>query len=87
MKNRYHLLNGDALRQRFPQQIDGEVLVAHEHLVDGDVQSSSLKELFELRARFITTAYDGYSIEEYYKGTVIEFEKIQQIPKESIGFR
>ena len=80
MKNQYHILNGDCLRQQFPKQIDGEVIVARECLVDGEVESDSLDELFKVRAKFITV-YGDYSIEDYYSKSVSEFEKIQKIPK------
>ncbi|MEJ2006462.1 MAG: hypothetical protein P8X57_16220 [Cyclobacteriaceae bacterium] len=55
----YHILNGDSLKAQFPKDIDGEIIVARECLVDGEVQSDDLKELFKIRASFITSTYSG----------------------------
>ena len=80
MQQQYHILNGDSLRQSFPQEIKGERIVARECLVDGDIGGDDLRELYETRAEFISTAYSGYSREHYYKSTVPEFDKIQALP-------
>jgi len=80
MKNQYHVLNGDSLKEQFPQEIEGEIIVARECFVDGDVSSASLDELFKVRAKFISEVYGGYSIEDYYADSVSEFEKLQNIP-------
>lgn len=83
IENQYHVLNGDALKKQFPKKITGEVIVARECLVDGDVKADSLDELFEVRAKFISQFYGEYSIQEYYSGSVSEFEKIRNIPRQS----
>ncbi len=80
----YHILNGDALKEQFPSEIEGEVIIARECLVDGDVKSKNLEELWELRAGFITEFYGDYSKEDYFKDTVSEFNKIINIPPGSI---
>ncbi len=79
MKNLYHVLNGDSLKEQFPEDINGEIIVARECFVDGAVNSSSLDELFDIRARFISDVYGDYSIEDYYADSVSEFEKLQNI--------
>ena len=84
MNNQYHILNGDALKQQFPNEINGKQIVARECLVDGDVKGESLEELFQNRAQFLSTAYGDGSIEEYYQKTVTEFEKIQAIPENAV---
>jgi len=78
MKDQYHILNGDSLKEQFPKQIDGEIIIARECFVDGDVSSTTLDELFEVRAKFITEFYDDYSIKDYYTDSVSEFQKIQK---------
>ena len=83
MKNQIHILNGDALRQRFPQQIEGVVIVLRECLVDGAVTGDSLEEFYKVRARFISEVYGDYSIGDYYTDSVSEFEKIRNIPDKS----
>lgn len=79
----YHILNGDALKEQFPNEIDGEIIVARECLVDGNVSAGSLEELFEIRAKFISEFYGDYSKADYYKDSVTEFRKIQSIPEGS----
>ncbi|ADR21085.1 hypothetical protein MATR_12850 [Marivirga tractuosa] len=81
MKNQYHILNGDSLKEQFPKEIDGKIIVARECLVDGDVRSATLDELFKLRAKFISEAYGDFSIGDYYAHSVSEFEKILKIPE------
>lgn len=83
MKNQYHILNGDALKERFPENIQGKIIVARECLVDGDVSGNSLTELFQTRAKFLSQNYGGTE-EEYYKETVTEFDKISKIENDGI---
>lgn len=84
MKKQYHILNGDALKEQFPKDITGEIIVARECLVDGEVKSKDIEELFQVRAKFINSFYGDCSIEEYYNGSAAEFEKIRNLPKNSI---
>ena len=79
MRKQYHILNGDSLKEQFPENIQGEIIVARECLVDGNVKGSSLTELFHSRAQFISRNYDGYNEKDYYGKTVPEFQKIQSI--------
>lgn len=80
MNKKYHILNGDSLKEQFPKEIDGEIIVARECFVDGDVSSATLDELFKKRAKFISDVYGDYSIDDYYTDSVSEFEKLQSIP-------
>ncbi len=84
MNKQYHILNGDALKEQFPKEIGGKKIITRECLVDGEVKSDNLEELFQVRARFITEFYGDYSVQEYYNNTASEFEKIKKIPKQSI---
>lgn len=83
MKKKYHILNGDSLKVQFPKQITGEIIIARECFVDGDVRGATLDELFKIRAKFITEFYGDHSIEDYYTNSVSEFERIQKIPDKS----
>ena len=76
----YHILNGDALREQFPNTLKGNVLVARECLVDGDVKSQTLEELFQVRAKYLSETYGDITVEDYQNQTVKEFEKIKAIP-------
>ena len=83
MRKQYHILNGDCLKKQFPNNIDGELIVARECLVDGNVEGKNLAELFQTRARFISQNYKGFKKEDYYRLTVPEFQKIINITKDS----
>lgn len=78
-----HVLNGDALAERFPEEIGGRVLIAREALVDGNVSAETPEELYRIRARFIAAAYPGYSESDYREQTVPELEAIRGIPREA----
>ncbi len=82
--NTFHLLNGDSLREAFPQHVEGEIIVFRECLVDGPVSGSTFEELMQTRAEFIAGDYDGYGLEDYHVQTVSELKKITDIPDGSI---
>ena len=79
-QTQYHILNGDALKQRFPQSVGGEIIVARECLVDGNVQGNDFETLMNNRAAF-TGQYPECTTEGYYLNTVPEFKKIIDIDK------
>ena len=78
MKKQYHILNGDSLKDQFPEKITGEIIIARECLVDGNVKGDNLKEFFHSRAEFISS-YDNYSVQDYYDKTVPEIQKMLDI--------
>lgn len=80
MRKQYHILNGDALKERFPSIIRGDIVVARECLVDGDVTGNTLEKFFHSRALFLSENYKGCTVEDYYNTTVSEFQKIHRIP-------
>ena len=75
----FHILNGDALKEQFPSQLNGTLLVARECLVDGPVSGNSLEELYQTRMKFLQEAY-GESEGRYQTGVISQFEQMQQIP-------
>ncbi len=81
MRKQYHVLNGDALGERFPEAISGELLVARECLVDGPVKGHSLTELFATRAEFLSQL--GTSKQHYYEKSASEFLKMLEIPPQA----
>lgn len=90
MERDYHILNGDALQERFPHEIQGDIIVMRECLIDGPVDVEGIEGLYKVRARFISTNYScyseqdefaHYSEEAYYRDTVSEFEKIGDLPE------
>jgi len=40
-KKQYHILNGDALKEQFPDRIKGKIIIARECLVDGNVTGTA----------------------------------------------
>ncbi|TDE18252.1 DUF1835 domain-containing protein [Dyadobacter psychrotolerans] len=79
----YHILNGDALLDFFPETIlSGEIIVARECLVDGPQNGETLEEFWETRASFIAGEY-GEEKEFYFLDVVPEFNKIALIPEGS----
>lgn len=83
MRKQFHILNGDSLKQRFPKNIQGEIIVARECLVDGNVKENNLAEFFNLRADFICHNYEGYTQQDYFEKTVTEFQRIQDISEDA----
>lgn len=80
MKAQYHILNGDSLKEQFPSEISGEIIIARECLVDGNVHSKDIDGLFKIRAEFISKNYPAYTEGDYFQKTVTEFTKVQNIP-------
>ena len=82
MRKQYHILNGDALKDRFPKSIHGELIVARECLVDGDLEGSELNQFYATRAKFLNENYQ-VATQDYYDNTVAEFNKIGMIEDNS----
>jgi hypothetical protein len=76
----FHILNGDSLRQQFPKDLQGEILVTREFLVEGDVTGNGIEELFDTRVKFINSCYGNGSETFYNQQVVTEFKKMQNIP-------
>lgn len=75
-----HVLNGDALSDRFPNAIIGKRIVARECLVDGYRSLEELDVFFEKRAEFIAS-YPPCTKDDYIKGSIPEFNKILNLPQ------
>ena len=83
MSRTFHILNGDALLDFFPESIlSGEIIVARECLVDGPVTGKTLEEFWETRADFIADEYEEEK-ESYFFDVVSEFNRISLIPPDS----
>lgn len=75
----YHILNGDSLAYSFPDaKIEGEIIVAREGLIDGDLSGNDLEDFWRSRA-----SYMGLPEAEYHSNIVSEFEKIINAPNDS----
>ncbi|WP_186757202.1 DUF1835 domain-containing protein [Echinicola salinicaeni] len=83
MREVFHILNGDALKDRFPLDLSGETIVFRECLVDGDLRGDTDQEFYRNRARFISSAYGDFDEKTYFEMTVPELEKIKTIPNDA----
>ena len=83
MRKQYYILNGDSLKEQFPESLLGEIIVAKECLVDGSVEGKNLTDFFKTRAKFISSNYDGYTEQDYFEKTIPEFQKMQNITDNS----
>ena len=76
-----HILNGDALKDQFPSDLEGHIIIMREALVSGPIQAVSLAEFYELRSKYLLEAF-GPSELDYQKSVIPEFEKIIALPKD-----
>lgn len=77
----FHILNGDCLAEKFPKNLEGEIIIWREALIDGPVSED---DFFENRKKFITDNYDSES--NYDELVVKEFKKMQNISENSAIF-
>ncbi len=78
-----HILNGDALKEQFPDSINGETIVARECLIDGPVSGETLEDFFSVRSNYLNNQYSGIQ-PDYSEDVVPEFVKITELSEESI---
>lgn len=71
-----HILNGDSLAYKFPNDIHGDKAITRECLVDGPVDGHSLEELWVVRDQFLSQNYGNSPDGNYFVKVVPEFEKI-----------
>jgi len=83
MQKQYHILNGDSLNQQFPASISGEIIIARECLVDGNIEGETLADFYLSRAKFIEKLLNENNTDFYFRKSVVEFQKIQNIPEKS----
>ena len=76
----YHVLNGDALAERFPTVLTGERIIFRECLIEGPTRGATPQALYPLRAAFMQ--YAGYisDQDEYREKTISELEKLDALP-------
>lgn len=83
MVRQYHILNGDALRAQFQEEIEGKIIVIRECLVDGPVAGEHLPDFLANRAEFLSTTYGG-STADYMQKVAVELERINRIDNATI---
>jgi hypothetical protein len=77
-QRRVHILNGDSLKEQFPESLDAEIIVARECLVEGDISGSNLNEFFRNRAAFLIGNGEP-DWEEYFNKSASEFQRIMEL--------
>ena len=77
--DKFHILNGDCLAEKFPKDLGVEKIIWRECLVQGPV---SEKNFFENRAKFIQESFGETEI-GYSEKVLTEFQKIKNIPENS----
>lgn len=82
MKKEYHILNGDALKEQFPEDIKGTLIIARECLIEGNVDGDTFDSFFNNRAQFISKNY-GDTKEAYLQNVKTEFQKILTLEPDS----
>lgn len=72
-----HILNGDALLNRFPEEIEGERIVFRECLIEGPIQEKKIEAFLSSRKKYLTERYPKASIS--YQEVETELMKIEDI--------
>ena len=79
----YHILNGDALIDRFlATGLDGEMVVARECLIEGDLEGDTLPQFWQTRAKYLGGVYNEQQ-QRYFDDVASQFEKLLAAPDPS----
>ncbi|WP_207431494.1 hypothetical protein [Sabulibacter ruber] len=79
----YHVLNGDALLDRFSATgLNGEAVIMRECLIEGDVTGDTLPEFYRTRAAYLQATYPTVQ-ESYYTKVVPQLEKLTSAPADA----
>lgn len=77
-----HVLNGDALAQKFPA-LSGEIVVCREALIEGPIHAPAFEDFFLDRAAFISETFNA-SAEEYFDNVKREFDRLSDVAENAI---
>jgi len=80
-KKQCHILNGDALKNQFPQKLNGDKIIVRECLIEGTFAGENLKAFYQNRAKYLSATY-AENEEQYYESSVLEFDKIQKVEEQ-----
>lgn len=79
----FHILNGDALAERFPSEIDGERIIFRECLIEGPLEIESLDRFLDARDNYLSSTYPWNAPDYYTKFVKPELQKVAHIPNGS----
>ncbi len=71
-----HILNGDALKERFPFPLDQNVLIFRESLVDGPAPELVFPDFYHQRAEYMEREY-AIPKQVYFRDTVPQIDRIR----------
>ncbi len=74
-----HILNGDALAERFPDDITGTRMIMRECMAIGSSYTGKIEDIFDHRAKFLRNRYPEIKDDYYTKMVIPEFEKLQKV--------
>ncbi len=79
----YHILNGDALTERFPEEIEGKHVIIRECLIEGPLNAENPNHFLSIRENYLSQTYPEHGEDYYAKFTKPELEKLSAIPSDS----
>jgi hypothetical protein len=77
----YHILNGDALAEKFPAALNGKRIVCRECLVDGPLEGDSPGAFWQTRAQYLSD--NDEEMQQYYTGVRDELEQLLHLPEQA----
>jgi len=87
MKKIYHILNGDALLEMFPEDL-GTTIIARECMIDGPTNGKNVKEILNTRAKYLNASFgtDGGTYEEKVIPEFMQLDKIEKFDEINLWF-
>lgn len=79
----YHILNGDALKEQFPSEIEGKRIIMRECLIDFPFGELIEDDFLVNRATYLSTKYSEITKAGYLKRMAKELNEMAQIPAEA----
>ena len=79
----FHILNGDALNERFPTEIPGQRIILRCCLIDIPLKGCQEVDFWDKRADYLSQRYPTIDADDYRTRCLSEIDKIKKIPKNS----
>jgi len=79
----YHILNGDALQEQLPKEIDANQIIMRECLIEGPLSANNFNAFIHLRSNYLANTYPEVPASYYEEQVVPEFKKMLEIPDAS----
>ena len=73
----FHILNGDALYERFPKQLEGAIIIFRECFIDIPLTGITEEALMQDRATYLNERYGGISTDDYATKSLLQLQKIK----------